>query len=62
MSENSSFKNQYRALEHSKNFGTITEHSLENEGVDSKRDPVKFEQGLELYAEWLGKTYGNNTK
>lgn len=62
MSQNKHFMVEYKALEYSKNFKTITEHLLENKVTNNKRDPVKFEQGLELYAEWLGETFGNKIR
>lgn len=62
MEGTSEFMKQFKELEHSGNFRSIAEHSLKNEGVESKRDHVKFEQGLNAYAEWLEETYKDNTK
>ena len=38
----------------------LDSENLENEGKKTLEDSVeKFNEGLKVYGEWLGKTYGN---
>ena len=58
-SEKSSFMEQYNQLETSENFKKICDIRLENEkGKKLEENLPKFEEGLEIFTEWLGKTYG----
>lgn len=54
------FMKQVEKLLDSENFEKISKISLENEGEEKLEDNVeKFNEGLKVYGEWLGKTYGN---
>lgn len=59
----SSFMEQYNKLGNSENFKKICDISLENEKGKKLDDNFpKFEEGLEIFTEWLGKTYGVHSK
>jgi hypothetical protein len=62
-SKRSPFMEQYNQLETSENFKKIRDISLENEKGKKLEDNLpKFEKGLEIFTEWLGKTYGVHSK
>lgn len=55
----SKFMEQVGMLLDSENFEKISKISLENEGVEKLEENVeKFSEGLKVYGDWLGKTYG----
>lgn len=54
------FMKQVEKLLDSENFEKISKISLENEGEEKLEDNVeRFNEGLRVYGEWLGNTYGN---
>lgn len=62
MNTDSSFLEQYRLLEHSDNFKTIDDDSLENKKEFDKQDDAAFEDGLKSYAAWLGRIFCKQAK
>jgi len=56
----SSFMKQVEEMKSSENFEKICNISLVNEGGEKLEDSVeKFNEGLKIYGEWLGKNYGH---
>ncbi len=56
----SKFMERVEKLKGSENSGKIGNISMVNEGEEKLDGNVeRFNEGLKIYGEWLGKTYGN---